>query len=853
MSADRLKGGRKEQDTTSTNGSSREGPAPGKPGKQSRVDPSSPSEPGQSAAATGDGGNSASATSRLDDWDMTPELSGALGVDGIEDSESQQCIAPAQRKLAPAPSWATPKSKTTAAGHADASAQSAGSTIAFAREEGLNLRAKPDQKAPSLLQMKFGQRVHVLEDSGSADWIKIAVLGRTGYAYKPRIHSPPAELIAKDAGLTLIKVKSGQTFWGLVKDSYGIQGNESSKDQNINHFINAIRAVNKPEAFKIKTGLLDEVGNAVLSGRDASDTELIEGVDLWIPSFGVAAKMDVGSGTLRGEATRYVKKFEQKLDDFGDACLASGKYIPEAIGRRSGEMAMGMLQGLLDFALDAAKILGASTAAGALIGAFFGGAGAAPGATLGFEIGMLILEYYGLAMLAEAVLAVSADLLGQLGQFIALAWDANGDKVKIEKAGKALAEALGILVSALLAVAAAYLMKRGANALAKTKFAQKVGQTRLAKWFEERQKGTSTKEALEKERLAKEKAAKEKAEQEKAAKDKAEQEKAAKDKAEQEKAEQEKAEQEKAAKDKAEQEKAEQEKAANDKAEQEKAEQERADKEKAEQEEAAQRAELEKLEADAKKAAKEVSGNVTKEETKPSKYDYGSETASVEAKVRSEAQAAAEQAYKDAVTNEGKAPAKAKEAAQKAAKEKAKEIAAAEAKRVARDRAQQEIDSGGAFNMQRTDATHLSDFATNKTGAEAKRLSGELAGSSVKDFSAKMADEVSSGKCTKKSVSIKGPPAQTMDVYEYADGTVVRHKPLGDDHRQAPTYSIEVKKDPSLPDLGKDDAAFKVTSTGKAVPKGPAEVHNPYPRGSLQWEEFQEALMDAGHHSLSTQ
>lgn len=92
-----------------------------------------------------------------------------------------------------------------------------------------------------------------------------------------------------------------------------------------------------------------------------------------------------------------------------------------------------------------------------------------------------------------------------------------------------------------------------------------------------------------------------------------------------------------------------------------------------------------------------------------------------------------------------------------------------------------------------------------------------------------------------------------MDVYEYPDGTVVRHKPLGDQYRQEPSYSVEVKKDPSLPDLGKDDAAFKVSSEGKAVPKGPADVKNPYPKGSIQSEEFTEALMDAGHHSLTTQ
>jgi Domain of unknown function (DUF4157)/Bacterial SH3 domain len=758
-------------------------------------------------------------------------------------------LSPGQALREPVPA---PPAQTTAAGPPVAEIQRAPkdppatpeAQVAFVREEGLNLRAGPDQKASSLRQMKFGQRVHVLEDSGKGDWLKIAVLGQTGYVYKPRVHFPPKELIAKDPGLTLIKVKPGQTFWGVVKDSYGIQGNESSRDHNIDHFINAIRAVNKPEAFKVKTGVLDDIGNAVVPGRDASDTELIAGTDLWIPSFGVAAQMDVGSGTVTGEVTRYAKKFKQKLDDFGAAARASGKYIPVAIGRNAGEMATGLLQGLIDFALDAAKILAGSTAVGALLGSFFGGVGAVPGAEIGFEIGLWILEYYGLYMLAEMILGVAGKLLWQLGQFIALAWEANGDKAKIEKAGESLAEALGILVSAVLMVAVAYVIKRGAKALSKTKFAQKVGETRLAKWLEERKDKTTTKDPGAKERAATEKLEKEKLEREKAEKEKAEKEKAEKEKAEKEKAEQEKAEKEKAEQEKAEKEKAEQEKAELEKAEKEKLQQEEAGKEKAEQG---------KLEADAKKVAKEVSGNAAKEEIKPTKYNYESEAASVEAKVRGEAQAAAEQAYKDAVTKDGKTPKKAKEAAQDAAKDKAKEVALAEAERVARVKAQQAMDSGGAFDRNELDSkaqSQLADFDANKTGGEAKRISGEASGMSAKDFNAKMGEEVSAGKCTKKPVHLSSPPPQTMDVYEYPDGTVVRYKPLGDSNRAGPTYSVEVKKDPSLPDLGKGDAAFKVAPSGKALPKGPSEVKNPYPRGSAQYDEFEKAVMNAGHHSL---
>jgi hypothetical protein len=375
---------------------------------------------------------------------------------------------------------------------------SAGNRVAFVREEGLNLRAGPDQASNSLAQLPFGSRVHVLEvEAVHPGWHKVTTPAKgIGFLSATRVHVAPADLVARDPGITMIRIRSGQTFWGLVKEQYGIQGNESTADQNINHFINAIRAVNKGDAFIVNTGWLDDVSNWLIGGRDASDTMLKAGYDLWIPSFGVAAAMDVGSGTVTGEAARIVKKMEQKIQDFGTACSTAVKYVPEAISRHSGETAMGLLTGLIDFAIDAAKILTVSTAAGALIGALFGGVGAVPGAEIGFEIGLLILEYYGLAMLIEAILSTAGSLIGQLGSFIGQVWNANGDAKKLDAAGKTLADALGILVSALLVALAAYLIKKGGDALAKTRFAGKVGQTQLARWLSERQKMQTTTETL---------------------------------------------------------------------------------------------------------------------------------------------------------------------------------------------------------------------------------------------------------------------------------------------------------------------------------------------------------------------
>lgn len=375
----------------------------------------------------------------------------------------------------------------------------AANRVGFVREEGLNLRAGPGQTTRSLARLPFGERVHLINDPDpQPGWLRVAVPGLVGYVSAPRIHFPPPELARMDPGLRLIRVAQRQTLWGLVKTMYGIRGDEGSADQNVNHFINAIRAVNKPEAFEVRTDLLDDIGNFLIPGRSASDTYLYAGVDLWIPSFGVAAAMHVGSGTVSGEIAGFLKAVRQKIEDFGTACWAAGKYIPEAIAQNVGEMASGLVHGLVEFAVDAAKILAASTAAGALIGALFGGVGALPGATIGFEIGLLILELYGLYMLVEAIFSIAAKLVTRLGQFVSLVWTADGNRKQLEQAGRTLADALGILVSAALLALAAYLLKRGGKALGETKFAKTVGEQPLAKWLADRQRLTTTRERLRK-------------------------------------------------------------------------------------------------------------------------------------------------------------------------------------------------------------------------------------------------------------------------------------------------------------------------------------------------------------------
>ena len=89
--------------------------------------------------------------------------------------------------------------------------------------------------------------------------------------------------------MRLIRVRPGQTFYDLVHEVYGIRGDENTKDLNMNHFINAIRSVNKDEAFLIKAGVIDRAKTGVVGAR-RQNTQLKANFDLWIPSFSVATR-----------------------------------------------------------------------------------------------------------------------------------------------------------------------------------------------------------------------------------------------------------------------------------------------------------------------------------------------------------------------------------------------------------------------------------------------------------------------------------------------------------------------------------------------------------------------------------
>ncbi|ACY14787.1 hypothetical protein [Haliangium ochraceum] len=256
-------------------------------------------------------------------------------------------------------------------------------------------------------------------------------------------------------------------------------------------------------------------------------------------------------------------------------------------------------------------------------------------------------------------------------------------------------------------------------------------------------------------------------------------------------------------------------------------------------------------------AAQSLAGRAAGENVAKFAFDP-SEVDAVKQQAREDARVAAEAAYDTAIAD-GKSPKQAHREAKMAAKAAARQRATAEAQRAARDMARQAIANGGAFDPSKLDADANAQLTNYQSGSfEAQRIAPAVAGMSDANFQTFMANEVSTGAVPapqSRNISAPNPPPalQAMLIWEYPDGTVVRYKPLGDERRPNPTYSIEMKKNPSLPDSGPDDAAFKVGSSGTAVPKNAFEALNPFSlqTNAIQFHAFEDGLMNAGHLNLT--
>lgn len=128
-----------------------------------------------------------------------------------------------------------------------------------------------------------------------------------------------------------------------------------------------------------------------------------------------------------------------------------------------------------------------------------------------------------------------------------------------------------------------------------------------------------------------------------------------------------------------------------------------------------------------------------------------------------------------------------------------------------------------------------------------------LAGKPVPELLAIMDLEVSSGRVDPPDTrELPGPPRQSMLVWHYDDGTIVRFRPLGDELLRAPTFSIEIKADCTVADVSTDNIAFKVATSGAAVPKRTTDMANPYSpvANPVQFQAFRDTVLMASRFGV---
>ncbi|MGE3459674.1 MAG: hypothetical protein AB7O24_31465, partial [Kofleriaceae bacterium] len=233
-------------------------------------------------------------------------------------------------------------------------------------------------------------------------------------------------------------------------------------------------------------------------------------------------------------------------------------------------------------------------------------------------------------------------------------------------------------------------------------------------------------------------------------------------------------------------------------------------------------------------------------------------TAASEAAVRKVAYTAAENTYRER-RRDGQPEPGARKAASDAGKLAAGKEWDAQARAIAIDKANQAIDDGTVFErsaMSEDAKTQLDAYrkGTGRDGGAARRQSTALAGKTFAEMQAILDPDVTAGAAARATEQIKGPPpagVQTQIAYYYQDGSVIRLKPSGDEFNGwKPSYSIEVKNVHAPP--GPSDPtmiAFKVDDRGRAVPKDPDQIANPYVDGKYvdQRDAYDQHVLDAGH------
>jgi hypothetical protein len=333
----------------------------------------------------------------------------------------------------------------------------------------VRLRSSPSTSGSAVRSLPFNSHVQVVKRSTDG-WSYIATPGgQEGYVSSSylwtNLPEPTARLHRVEKGVagTAIAISgayySEQVCWG----------------QDLRFYVNVLGLVNK---------------KAIPNGEPGwRSVQFKEGNLIWIPGRRYAQSLlsVVDSGSISYEflqqLTSPMLRFAAFCEDLAQAIQLSKKYLGKALLKHGEKAVVEVLEALAMMAVGSIAVLGATTA---VAGVVTGGTGAAAG----FELGLLILEWVGLAMFVGWVTESLATVGTEFARFFNAVWEAKGRAFNLDQAAQRFAEALATLLGKLLELALMVAASKGvswaANALRGTPIGRCIGEGTLGDWLGKR-------------------------------------------------------------------------------------------------------------------------------------------------------------------------------------------------------------------------------------------------------------------------------------------------------------------------------------------------------------------------------
>lgn len=344
----------------------------------------------------------------------------------------------------------------------------------------LRLRATPNTVDDNVMaELAFNTHVQVIK-MFPGGWNFVATQdGQLGYVasdyIKTNLPEPNAKLHKVESGLPGFAISIAERYYKQYADDWG---------QDLRFYVNVLAWENKRSVPNTTAGWKDVAFKA--------------GEFIWIPThpFARSLKNVVNSGSITHNIADaigiadFLDRVGELWDDIRTAIALSKKYLLPAIGRHVAAAILGVLESIAMMLVMAIVVLAISTAIGAAIGALAGGVGAAPGAAAGFEIGMVLLNWLGLAMLIVWVGQSLANIAGAFGTFLGGVWNARGDAKKLDLAAQQFAEAIGVLCGVIIEGLVMWAVSIGANqaigAMRGSRFGKAFNNSKTGEWLNER-------------------------------------------------------------------------------------------------------------------------------------------------------------------------------------------------------------------------------------------------------------------------------------------------------------------------------------------------------------------------------